>query len=765
MSDNKLKFEVSAGLKNIIGRDLITNDFIAVFELVKNSFDAYAKNVVITFGKNKIVIADDGKGMSLTDIKEKWLLVAYSAKKEGLEDDQLKQKEYKEYRDNIKTKTFFAGAKGIGRFSCDRLGDRLTLTTKSAANNSVTEQLEVKWSDFEEDPEEKFINIAVTHRTLNATPKDLKHADHGTILEISDLNSIWTRKKKLELKYSLEKLINPFKENRVEAFSILINDESEIENDKKESDQRDWVNGKVKNFVFETLEVKTTNILTEIDKDGESIYTTLIDRGTLIYKTRKTNNTRPLLKNIKFHLFFLNKTAKHNFTRLMGMTPIDFGSIFLYKNGFRISPYGNYGVDYWGIDSRHTQAIFRTLGLRDLIGRIEILDDESNNFREISNRDGGLVKNEYYDELINCFMSECLRKLEKYVTSVQFTSKDDKNNEDLSALENIKAKSALLKLINSEISNDTELIDIDKTNLSIRTQELLKDASSEDIDTLKLIADKLNDSSFKKESNKTESEHKKLVEMQAKLDAEEAARIKAEKELELEKEKNTYLRTSDRTLSDDAKGLVHNIKITARAINSNVNTLYDQIKNGKIKEDEILRRLGIIKFNAEKALKISMLITRSNFKTQKTEQIADIVKYIEQYISIYSNIYEQSVLKFEIKNENAELIKKISLLDISVILDDLISNSEKAGAKRILIEISNPIQNSLKIIFSDDGKGVPRKFDDNLEQIFELGVTTTDGSGIGLHSVRTALKSMSGNIKYLGNDIKLRGASFEINFN
>ena len=45
----ELQFKVSSALKDIIGKDLITDDFIAVFELVKNSFDAYATQVDIYF--------------------------------------------------------------------------------------------------------------------------------------------------------------------------------------------------------------------------------------------------------------------------------------------------------------------------------------------------------------------------------------------------------------------------------------------------------------------------------------------------------------------------------------------------------------------------------------------------------------------------------------------------------------------------------------------------------------------------------------------
>lgn len=130
-SMNNLSFRISTGLKNIIGRDLISDKFIAVFELVKNSYDAGAHSVVITFqdlnGTNpQIIISDDGCGMSYDDILGKWLFVAYSAKK-GKNNDS--------FRNSIKRN--LAGAKGVGRFSCDRLGSKLTLTTKTDSDSKA----------------------------------------------------------------------------------------------------------------------------------------------------------------------------------------------------------------------------------------------------------------------------------------------------------------------------------------------------------------------------------------------------------------------------------------------------------------------------------------------------------------------------------------------------------------------------------------------------------------------------------------------------
>lgn len=282
-----LYFSVKTGLKNIIGGDLILDDFIAVFELVKNSFDAHATKVRLLFEKDKIIIWDNGKGMNLDDIKNKWLQVAYSAKREGEEDEDLADEEYKDYRDRMSPSKYFAGAKGIGRFSSDRLGRKLLLTTKKVGRQSIVEQLSLDWGDFERDVRQRFEEIEVKHHRkpmIDAYPK----FTHGTILEITNLRSTWPRKKLLELKHSLEKLINPFDNldrqrkttvSRSRRFTIEIEASSEASQDKTKTEVRDKVNGPVGNFVFETLGLKTTQLFTEVSTDGKYITTQLEDRG------------------------------------------------------------------------------------------------------------------------------------------------------------------------------------------------------------------------------------------------------------------------------------------------------------------------------------------------------------------------------------------------------------------------------------------------------------------------------------------------------
>ncbi|MGO9479106.1 MAG: ATP-binding protein [Limisphaerales bacterium] len=180
----KDKFRVSSALKTIIGRELITDDFVAVFELVKNAFDAHARNVEIRFeglhtDSPKLIIKDNGKGMTEDDVDGKWLFVAYSAKTDGTEDSP--EGKPKDYRDKIRTERTFAGAKGIGRFSCDRLGRYLNLYTR-AQSSGPYEHLQIDWQDFEEDSSKEFVNVAIKRSSPATIPYEL---DSGTIIEIS----------------------------------------------------------------------------------------------------------------------------------------------------------------------------------------------------------------------------------------------------------------------------------------------------------------------------------------------------------------------------------------------------------------------------------------------------------------------------------------------------------------------------------------------------------------------------------------------------
>lgn len=766
MPDNQLPFRISTGLKNIIGRDLITDDYVAVFELVKNSFDAYATEVTIEFKPDKIIITDDGKGMDLDDINDKWLFVAYSAKKEGVEDDELKEKEFDSYRNKIQAKKYYAGAKGIGRFSCDRLGSSLILTTRKASSNAVIEQIEVDWDEFDKDSEQDFIEIKVKHRTLPAGSKELKKLERGTILEITKLNSSWDREKKQGLKYSLEKLINPFDDSEANSFKIFIADEAEKDADKKEGNRRDRINGEIRNFVFETLNLKTTQIATEIDSEGKYITTTLTDRGTLVYKVRRPNNSNPKLSDLKFHLFFLNRAAKSNFTRAMGIPSVQFGSIFLYRNGFRIAPYGNSGDDSFGIDSRHAQGIWRTVGLRDLIGRIEIYGDEIKHFTETSSRDGGLVKNEYYHAMLRCFDKYCLSKLENYLEKVSWKNKEDKDYEDTSALQDINSKSKLLQVIANEVDDENvEVEDLDRDYLSIKANELLKGATEEEIKNLITIADKFGDKDFEIEAKSISKEFETLerekAEIERKLKAEETARKKIEDELEAERKESLFHKKLVGTDIKEVVNLQHHIDRATEKINRNIDDLILGINNS-IPKNAMLKYVEKISLESKKISSIVQFVTNANFNVKATTIKKDLSRFIKEYIENVHQEYEhlklnRQLLNVEVATDRKNFVCSFRPIEITMIIDNLFSNSFKAKARNVLISLKRINENAFEMKFEDDGKGIE---DSILPRIFNLGFTTTNGSGIGLYHVKQMVDKMKGKISV--NNKLLKGVQFRI---
>lgn len=822
----KVKFRTNILLKSIIGKDLITDDNIAVLELVKNSFDAGSNLAHIIFknvisnqdikeykksNESKIIIRDTGSGMSEYDLVNKWLNIAYSEKKS-------KKQEFNRH---------LAGNKGVGRFSCDRLGKSLNIYTKKL--NEPLLKLSIDWTEFEkiDDIEKNIQDVVFELNEISVSQykqeTQLEDFESGTTLLISNLREVWDYQKIQSLRRQLERFINPNQNFEAESFDVLI-EADEFKKVESGLPEGEKISGIVKNRIFSELNFKSTYIQSIISEDGKIITTKLRDRGKEVF-TLVENNSYDLLKNIEINIYYLNPYSKAYFKRQTGIRSVDFGSIFLFINGFRIPPYGDQGNDWLGMEIRKGQGYNRFLGTREVIGRIEIngveFDDNEDDFFIISNR-SGVDNNKHFEQLTKNdspygFYFKTFRRLERFVVEgINWDSskineseiekkvlndkhwnesKEEFREDDLTR--NKRVISIIEKIINSK-SEDVISLSINNllvtelaeqqaqkvrseitsivgqlTNKTLSSEQISQiltelNISESEIDNFpvkeNLIEElKVEQEKLRLELQKKFDETKKLEDEAKRLDA-EAKRL--QEELELEKEKNTYLRTSSRTLTEDAKGLVHNIKITSKKISSSVDNLYDKILNDNYTKNSLLKSLGAIKFQSEKANKISKIITRSNFKTDSNAQIADVALYIEQYIAIYSEIYPQNELDFKISNLSAKLVKKFSVLDMSVVLDDLISNSEKANASLIELEISNPSDSILKILFSDNGDGVPNQFlkdEKSKEKIFDLGVTTTNGgSGIGMNSIREGLKSMNGAIKFLGNNIKQKGACFEI---
>lgn len=768
MKTRTLHFDVSSGLKTVLGSELITDDDVAIFELVKNSFDAGARNVELFFGNDKIVVSDDGSGMSLDDIRNKWLFVAYSAKRNAVKPN--------DFRHEIAERQHYAGSKGIGRFSSDRLGKRVVLQTRTNDEKSgPVHCVTVDWSQFDKNYKDHFETIGVTYSEQPKSfdlPSELRQISHGTAISILDIRAPWDRLKLLRLRSSLAKLINPFGAS-ADDFAISIHAPSEIAEDLAEETKakekgaelaaNSQVNGKVGNFVFETLKEKTTFLEVGIDSSGHHLESTLTDRGEVIYKIREPNKYR-LLKNSRFRcqLYFLNTSAKSTFARRMGVPSVQFGSVFLFRNGFRVFPIGDEGNDWFGMDRRKQQGYARFLGTRDVIGRIEVSGVDED-FREASSRNGGLIESKAVEQLRECFTEHCLKRLERYVVPVTFADKEDRNTDDVSRLltdpGRARVTSAVAKLVdNSEI----ELLEYSR-----RLVNLLDERSAHFEDSLLgllSIAEKTSDRSLLKNIKDAEKRFEELrrSEDAAKKQADEERAAKeaayaraanAEKTanvaselLEEERKRNLFLTSVSTLDTDTILNLHHQITIYAVDIQQQIENYLVRISSREnIPVHDVMSAFERIALLNRKIMGISQFATKANFRLESEKIVADLGEYIEQYISVAREFLLGNT-SVSVETDGKGFIQLFKPIDISIVVDNLIANARKARATQITFSISHPNRNAIHLKVSDNGRGFHEQIRD-LSRVFEKGFTKTNGSGLGLYHVKHVLGEMNGTIE------------------
>lgn len=861
MAEQKdLHFKTNVQLKSIIGKDLINDDNIAILELVKNSFDADAKQVKVKYlnlkqndDKNvehfssmtsRLIIQDDGIGMDIKDITDKWLNIAYSEKKTN----------------KTQHKRRMAGAKGVGRFSCDRLGEYLNLYAKTNDDSNYY-KLSIDWKKFEIEDEDKEIqSIPLKYEIL--TPNEFQllgflNFEHGVLLEIIKLRSNWAYplldknaavtgwdvSKFIELKKYLEKLINPNQAFESNDFGVYI-DAPEFQEENKLLDDNSKFIGKVENRIFEHLDFKTTSVETYINYGGNELFTELKDKGETIFWIREKNPFYPEITNAKATVYYLSPYAKSFFTKQTGIRSVDYGSVFLFINGFRVPPYGELGNDWLGIDQRKAQGHSRNIGLRELVGQVEILDEE-NKFQIVSSREG-IVRNESYEKLTsseknNSFFFKAFRRLERYVVEgLNWDSAPENENlleihkkivsgetteEDLEYSEDLLTKqkriySTIHKIISAKPNEVIELY----INENLITQKIEEERETserdfnqliEDFSNKKIDADTLNKILHKKAQENEELEkqlkefskyttneatskailelqdYKNTIEKQTHLIQDLQLQLdelkkqketveksatnlkekvnKVESDLSIEKEKNLYLLATRRTLSPDADGLIHTIKINNVEVRDGIENIIDDLTENDYNIQDLIKRLGFLKICAERSLKMAEFATRADLKEDIEKKDVDVVKYIVEYLSLYGDTFSDN-LEFSFSNNSEQLSKNLSVLNMSIILDNLISNAVKWDANKIQIDFEKVNEKKLLIFFSDNGKGLSDKFIKNSQKIFELSVRDIppsgySGSGIGLFYTKSLLDEMNCDIEFVGNKEVLSGATFKITIN
>lgn len=774
----KLFFQVNAGIKNIVGKELIHSDSIAIIELIKNSKDADATKSTIRFineQKNQdssLIISDNGKGMTLNDLKNKWLNVAYSEKKE-----------------NILNK-LYAGNKGVGRFSCDRLGKNLTLYTKAQEGNYI--KLSINWEDFEN----KGINDEMS--TIPVLAQELSKHDFlqeinvqnfttGTILKIENLRETWPTTKLRKLIAELEK----FSPSIDDDFSIF------LYSDNQDNNIVNKLNGRIENNILEKVSFKTTHIESSIDAEGENISTTLYYQNKEVYHY-SVRNPFPKLKNIKTVIHYIDPLARSYFTRTVGITPVEYGSIFLFYNNFRISPYGNVKNDWLGLDQRKAQGRARYFGTRELFGRIDIIDKD-NTFEVLSNREG-LAQNQAFIDLVAYdkedkttilideededresygYITNIIRQLENFVvnglewnrlfdkqnpSSTKVISENDvlknPNRYTMRQISSEKVKAACEKLLKSnwkisDIQINEDLISHIFSEAQQKYEEFLND-----------FMEKIKDKSFtelsaaqkgnirriierERQATKIAEKDRDIAEQKVKqaqttIDTQQQTILEKEKTIEQINSQNAFLK---KTSSQDVEDLIismHTILVNTSTIRNCLLTLLeDQNISNETKDI-----LALISEANQKNSNIAKFATLYNFSDKQNIINGELTVFMHEYLKEAKEFSANRRIQIHDRLDTSILLNKEFIpLEIMMLLENIISNSKKAKAKNLFISNTLLSSGQIKFSFKDDGNGITEKrFLDNINLIFEKGETSTKGSGIGLYQVNKIVKKLKGTV-------------------
>lgn len=689
MNKEILHFKTSSGIKSIVGKDLITDKFVAIFELVKNSYDANASTVKIIFLKDKIIIKDNGQGMSKDDLVNKWLNLAYSEKKEGAANNDRA----------------FVGSKGIGRFSADRLGKKLTIKTKHKGSKNF-HQLDVDWTKFDLDLRNLFETVEINYQENKSEKVDESY----TYLEISELNEIWNLEQIHKAKESLRRLKNPFIKD--DGFKIIVINKINLIPEEES----------IESNIAEVLKDKSITIQASFH---EKIEITLFDRGVKIYQIEKENDS--ILKNcpININVNYLTYSSKLTFTRRMKVEPVNYGNIFIYKNNFRVMPYGERDYDLFSLNMRKTQGHSRYLGTRELLGFFDIKDINNKFFKEASSRDSGFVNNIYLKELEELYLSLIHRPLESYVNLISWgeVKFDEFNDSKEIFFENVNLDE--VEKFRKYISRNKKLIyfksgmSFDENKPEKQLERLINKTSKENKSEVELIVKNVN---------------KKLNEIKKESIDKEKIVFEKNKDIELLKRQNRNL-SLKRSEASYAEQLNHHLTLYSKRLNSVVDKLVsieEEIESVKLKKD-LRERIRTIKRTSSEMTVFRDILSKSNLDT-KSPQTLSWVDLLSWHIENTQFSIKVSLVD-ETQKSDIWCVKS-NIVEYILMIDNFINNAEEHNASLIEFEF-----NDNEILVKSNSSAID---ENNLEKVFELGFSTKNqGTGIGLSQVKSFLKKVN----------------------
>ena len=707
LNSGEFVFRPRARLIKTIGEELISNDNVAITELVKNSYDAGSPIVDITFVGNvkekeitkrigrkdivekqqyiekkdaTIIIYDQGIGMDFKTIQQAWMEPATN---------------YKKKEENKNNKRKFSGEKGIGRFASAKLSSKLELITKQEDDNEIVVWFD--WNDFSN--EETYLdNVKV--RWIIRPAIEIK--THGTILKLINLNDDWDEVKIGELRVALSRLLNPIVPN--EDFLISVNLPNLMRSslsgiiERPETLNRPnyYIKGSVSDegvphaVTFYSKKVGREETLNLPNNLFSSIRH--YSAGPFSFEFKVWDRDSENLSSIATETNSIIKNVKRDLDDLCGIS--------IYRDDIRVLPYGNQNNDWVRLDLRRVNNPTLRLSNNQIVGYISIGLDTNPLLKDQSNREG-IVEGQAFED-IKDYVKLLLNEVEQRRYAERPRENQSASNSPSSIFENLSLDS-LSAEIREKSPNSKDIITlIDQKNVEIK-------------ETVIKIQEVI-------------SRYRRLSTLGLLIDP----------------------------IIHDGNNYLHKIDLKSTIILNEVNRFDCNLSKIAEKTNEIQ--------NVRKDF--SQLFKRIEpFGGRKRGRPQTII--VEDVIESQFLLNSEELSKYNISHKISNTQHKVTIdeSELAVVLMNLIQNSiywlSTVDVKReILVEVEEE-QDGLAIIISDNGPGVKLGTEDKIFTPYYS--TKPDGIGLGLAIAGEIMSEYDGELSLISNSI-LGGASFKLLF-
>ena len=397
-----LPFRPRARILQLLGDELIGSARLAVFELVKNAYDADARMVRIVLAdvesaNASIVVEDDGDGMTLETIRDIWLVPGH--------DHRARQRAALR---RTRRGRLPLGEKGLGRFAAHKLGNRIEVVSRARGESECV--VSIDWDAL---IRQQNLSDATVHVTTRE-PVFFSQDNTGTRITISSLRAKWTRGEVRRLQRQITSITSPF-ERGSDEFSpwLEVPGRDEWVADVPDADtllerapwyyrfrfddgRFDWqyrfrgVAGiKLEDRDAKSEEDEPLLIAPEIDMSEVD------DIGLEKGRPRSIRANASLAEGIgtvggELYVFDRDPAvlSKLGEPRLIKNYLDENGGIRLYRDGIRVYNYGERDDDWLGLDLRRVNTPARMLSRNIVVGAIDLSLESSTGLREKTNREG-----------------------------------------------------------------------------------------------------------------------------------------------------------------------------------------------------------------------------------------------------------------------------------------------------------------------------------------------------------------------------------------